>query len=49
MAGEVRHLVSGEELVHIDLCHVLGVEVTAELVEGEVADCEDCEDGDATA
>lgn len=42
MAGEVRHFVSGEELVHIDLCHVLRIEVAAELVESEVTDCEDC-------
>lgn len=49
MVGEVRHFVSGEEFVHIDLRHVFGVEVAAEFAEGEVADGEDCEDGDAAA
>ena len=49
MLRKVRHFVSGEELVHIDLCHVFGVEVAAELAEGEVGDDEDCEDGYAAA
>lgn len=47
MLWEVRHFVSGKELVHIDLGHVLRVEKAAELAEGEVSDREDCEDRDA--